>query len=166
MADIDKIVLRIETLYKQNAPTQVDVPLALQARASGYFAKDYIAAASILDHDGPQHWLPLLQLTGHAVELSLKSCLASAGSAPPHGHDLVALYRTAQKLGFELDDSDFAALVHLHHFYFQDLSTQTKFKVRYPAKQSEFLGGSVPSNSTFASIVDKPLHQSEQKGGS
>lgn len=165
MADIDEILQRVERLYQQKAPTQVDVPLALQARVLGYFAKDYIAAASVLDREGSQRWLPIMQLTGHAVELSLKSCLASADVSPPHGHDLIALYRTAETLGFELDNRDFAAVVHLHHFYFQDLSTATKFKARYPARQSEHLGGAVPSNSTFTSIVDKLLHQAEQRGG-
>jgi hypothetical protein len=136
----------------------------LQAGELAHFAREYISAASILDRDWPEHVLPTLQLTGHAVELSLKACLASAGSVPPVEHDLVALYREAEKLGFALDESQMAAIVHLRHFYFKDLATGTKHKARYPTPRIEELGGAMPRNSTFTSVVNALLDQASPRG--
>ena len=89
MTDIEEILKKIQRLYERTDRATVDVPLALQAMGLAHFARDYIAAASILEREVPQFWLPILQLTGHAVELSLKACLASANSVPPSGHDLI-----------------------------------------------------------------------------
>lgn len=163
MTDVDAILKKIEELYNNSSATTIDVPLALQAKNFGYLARSYIAAASIVDGHAPQHWLPILQLTGQAVELSLKACLASAGSVPPAGHDLIDLYRRSAALGFQLDAPMFAAIVHLQHFYFRDLATGTKFKARYPTRKSEPVGGAVPSNAVFSSIVDALLHQAKQR---
>jgi HEPN domain-containing protein len=107
----------------------------------------------------------MLQLTGQAVELALKGCLAASAVVPPIGHDLVNLVRQVQSHGFELDSSMCAAIVHLQHFYFQDLATGTKFKTRYPSAQFERLGGAVPSNSTFGHIVTVLSNQAEKRGG-
>ncbi len=164
MIDIEEILKKVQRLYERTDRATVDVPLALQAKELAHFARDYIAAASILEREVPQYWLPILQLTGHAVELSLKACLASANSVPPSGHDLIDLYRQAEKLGFQLDAAKFAASVHLRHFYFEDLSTGTRYKARYPTRQDERLGGAVPSNSTFTATVDTLLDQAPQKG--
>ena len=122
-----------------------------------------MAAASIVRKEAPQHWLQVLQMTGQAIESSLKACLAAAGTTPPREHDLVKLYRLVEKLGFQLDDSDKAALVHLNHFYFQDLATTTKHKARYPTNKSENLGGAFPSNATFVSIIDSLIEQAEKR---
>ena len=85
------------------------------------FADDYIAAASIIDAQVPQRWLPRLQMTGQAVESALKACLTSAQTEPPKHHNLVQLYDLASKHGFTLGDPDLAAIVHLRHFYFRDV---------------------------------------------
>jgi hypothetical protein len=163
MTDVEGILKKIQDLYRIPGAAPVDVPLGLHAREFGYLARSYIAAASVVDSHAPQHWLPILQLTGQAVELSLKSCLASAGSVPPSGHDLIDLYRQSAALGFALDAPMFAAIVHLQHFYFMDLATGTRFKARYPTKRRERLGGAVPSNAVFSSIVDALLDQARQR---
>src|SRR5262245_64582760 len=124
VTDIAKIKKQISAGYERFAAERgIDVPLFLQARQLLSGAADYIAAAGILDEDGHHTW-PRLQLTGHAVELALKACLASAGVTPAHGHDLVAFFEQAQQHGFDLDEPSCAALVHLHHFYAQDLATE------------------------------------------
>ena len=163
MTDIERIRRKIERLYEGFEEPKVNVPLALQVRQWISFAKEYIGAASILEKEAPQYWLPVLQMTGQAVESSLKACLAAANTDPPNHHDLIQLYTRAAELGFELDDSDLAAIVHLRHFYFHDLSTNTKFKTRYPTKQDERLGGTVPSNSTFVSIVHSLIEQAADR---
>jgi hypothetical protein len=162
MIDAEKIKDAIEKLYTPTNGPNVDIPLALRAMQLAEFAKEYIAAASIVEREAPQYWLPRLQLTGHAIELALKACIASANSDPPVEHDLIELYRQAEKLGFELDEAGFAAIVHLRHFYYQDLATGTKHKARYPTKQDERLGGAVPSNSTFISVVNSLVEQAAQ----
>jgi len=164
VTDIEKIQHQIEKLYKAiEVQPAVDVPPTLKVRQWAWFAEEYIAAASIVENEARQHWLPVLQMTGQAIESSLKACLVAAGGTPPPLHDLVKLYQLAAELGFQLDDSDIAALVHLQHFYFQDLATNTKYKARYPAELSEKLGGSVPSNETFVSIINSLIEQAKQK---
>ncbi len=71
MVDTEQIKSAIERLYLNTNEPKVDVPLELQAIELAHFARDYIAAASVVAEQTPQHWLPRLQLTGHAVELSL-----------------------------------------------------------------------------------------------
>lgn len=164
MTDVTKIVKQISAFYEQFTEPVIDLPLTLQAMELGFRARDYVAAAAILERGGPFHWLPILQLTGQAVELSLKACLASALVAPPVGHDLVDLLRQAQTHGFDVDSPMCAAIVHLQHFYFRDLATGTKYKTRYPAKRTERLGGAVPSNSTFTAIVEALLDQATKRG--
>ena len=163
MTAIEQIRCKIETIYQAIKEPKVNVPLALQVRQWISFAEDYIGAASILEREAPQHWLPLLQMTGQAVESSLKACLAAANIDPPNHHDLIQLYELAAELGFRLDDSNLAAIVHLRHFYFQDLATHTRFKTRYPTKLNERLGGAVPSNSTFVSVVHSLTQQATQR---
>jgi len=164
VTDIEQIQRQIEKLYKSiKKPPAVDIPPTLQVRQWVWFAEEYIAAASIIENEARQHWLPVLQMTGHAIESSLKACLVAAGTRPPFRHDLVELYRLAAELGFQLDDSDIAALVHLQHFYFRDLATNTLYKARYPTELSERLGGSVPSNETFVSITHSLIEQAKQK---
>lgn len=165
MADIEQIQRQIKKLYQAGkVEPVVNLPPTLQVRQWARFAEEYIAAASIVENEARQHWLPVLQMTGQAIESSLKACLVAAGTHPaPPTHDLVKLYRLAEELGFELDDSDKAALVHLQHFYVKDLATSTKYKARYPTEKSEKLGGSVPKNATFASIIDSLIEQAKQR---
>lgn len=163
MVDTEQIKSAIERLYLNTNEPKVDVPLELQAIELAHFARDYIAAASVVAEQTPALWLPRLQLTGHAVELSLKACLASAKSIPPSEHDLIKLYQKVEECGFQLTSRDVAAIVHLRHFYFQDLATETKYKTRYPSKKFERLGGSVPSHSTFDTIVNSLLEQAKTR---
>lgn len=165
MTDIEQIQRKIEKIYQAiGVQPVVNVPPTVQAMEWASRAKTYIAAASIVDKEAPQHWLPVLQMTGHAMECSLKACLVAANIEPPHEHDLIKLYRLAAKHGFQLGGPDFAALVHLRHFYSRDLATNTPNKARYPAS-GERLGGSVPSNATFVSIINSLIEQAEQKIG-
>ena len=164
MTDIKQIQKKIASLYQAiEVDPMVSVPPKQQVKEWAWFAKDYIAAASIVKREAPQHILPVLQMTGQAMECSLKACLVAANTEPPTQHDPVALYELAADLGFQLADPDIAAIVHLQHFYFQDLATGTKYKSRYPTNRIERVGGSVPSNATFVSIIHSLIEQAEQK---
>ena len=161
--DVKTILNKIQDLYDRSSTAITEVPLGLQAHHFEYLARSYVGAASVVERHAPHHWLPIVQLTGQAVELSLKACLASAGVTPPASHDLVDLYHHAATLGFHLDARMFAVIVHLQHMYFEDLGTGKKFKSRYPAKRNERLGGSLSNNSEFTSIVDALLDQAKQR---
>ena len=163
MSDIQQIQQKIEAIYRSSEESKVKVPQALQVMQWISFAEDYIAAASIIDGQAPQHWLPRLQMTGQAVESALKACLVSADAELPNHHDLVQLYESASKHGLTLSDPDLAAIVHLGHFYFQDVATGTRYKTRYPTDQTERLGGAVPYNSAFVSIVRSLIEQATER---
>ena len=163
MSDIQRIQQKIAKIYRAMEEPKIGVPLALQVMQWVSFAEDYIAAASIIDGQAPQHWLPRLQMTGHAIESALKACLVAVHAEPPNHHNLVQIYELASKHGFQLGNSDLAAIVHLGHFYFQDVATSTKYKTRYPTDKMERLGGAVPSNSAFVSIVRSLSEQATEK---
>ncbi len=162
-SDIRSLQRRIERIYQSAKGNTAAVPTYLQVIEWIAFANDYIAAASILDAQAPQHWLPQLQLTGQAVECALKACIRSVNVEPSKSHDLIDLYEVAVGYDFRLNSPDQAALVHLNHFYFQDVATGTRFKARYPTPQTERLGGAVPTNATFLSIVDRLTQQAARK---
>jgi HEPN domain-containing protein len=151
---------QLERSYSQRDSASIDVPLPIQTLSLISYAQDYLrAAACLAAQEGPAT-LPLLQLTGQAVELALKGCLASAGKKPPRNHDLLTLYEFAETEGFCLkDDSQLACLVHLHHWFSQDLATNTKYKSRYPPTSTEAVGGAVPSHSAFAEIISSLCEQ-------
>ena len=164
MTDIEQLQQKIVKLYQAIKVRPVgNIPLTIQFSQWASFAKEYIAAASIVEKEAPQHFLPVLQMTGQAIESCLKACLLATNEWPPNEHDLVKLYKLAADLGFQLPDSDIAAIIHLQHFYFQDLATGTRYKARYPTNKSEPLGGSVPRNATFVSIIHSLIGQAEQK---
>jgi len=66
-----------------------------------YFAEGYAKAAKLVAEASPELWLQRLQLTGHSVELALKSYLAASGVQPPAEHSLVKLYCLVSDNGFD-----------------------------------------------------------------
>ena len=164
MDETEDIRTKIEAIYNaMPSDKPVELPLGILADALGYRAESYIEAATIVDREGPQHWLPVVQLTGQAVELSLKACLAAGEVSPPISHDLLDLYKKTESLGFQLPPREYAAIAHLNHTYFKDFSTGTKYKARYPTTTTEYLGGAVPTNATYVSIVKSLLGQARQR---
>ena len=162
MSKIDEIKEKLSKLYKWGAQSQnVNIPRPLQAQEWFSFCREYIDAATELDKHGFKYILPRIQLTGHAVEGALKSCLLAANRDPTHQHDLVFLYKECEKLCIMLDEKSLGAIVHLNHYYFCDLATETKFKARYPAKNVERLGGAILFNVTYVSIVNTLLKYAE-----
>lgn len=157
MATIEQLHERLKKSHAEPTGQAVAVPLPLQSYLLAGRAEEYIGAASVLDQARPRYLLPMLQLTGHAIECTFKACLAIAELTPPNSHSLVELCSMAVKAGFRLEDRDLAMLVHLHHLYYEDLTTGTRFKARYPTRTVESLGGSIPDHSTFVSII-RSLH--------
>lgn len=163
MADFDKIYRLITQNYQtqEQSPIEIDLPVQVPLWVS--YAKEYISAAGVIDSEMRHSFLPRLQLTGQAVELSLKACLASSNKEPPRHHNLVNITRLAINNGFEFTKLEMAATIHLSHFYFMDLSTGTNYKTRYPTKTTEQLGGAVPYHKTFLELVHSLSSQAEDR---
>jgi hypothetical protein len=163
MRKIEKAQSDIKKLYKLINEPSFPIPKEIQAVHWAYIAVEFLTAASILDKKEPLFTNPKLQLTGHAIECSMKSCIASVGACPPNKHDLVQLYKVIDKHGFHLDDRSKAMIVHLNHHYFQDLGTETKFKLRYPTETSERSGGAIPLHSDMVTISNTLLEQAASR---
>ena len=163
MSEIEKAQSNIKKLYEVISEPSFPIPEEMQALHWAYIAVDFMTAASILDNKGPLFTNPKLQLTGHAIECSMKACIASVAVKPPNVHDLVQLYKVIDKNGFHLDDRSQALIVHLNHHYYQDLGTGTKFKSRYPTATSERSGGSIPSHSDMVAISKTLIEQAASR---
>lgn len=158
--EFEEIRKRIAGLYAVAEPEcQVDAPWSLRARQLSGFAREYMNAAETLEKHRPQAYLARLQLAGQAIELAFKACLASKGLAPPKHHDLLQLHAKATELDCELTVVQYAAVVHVHHVYFEDLVTGTRYKARYPTERLEHLGSAVPDGEMFSTIVESLLGQ-------
>jgi HEPN domain-containing protein len=161
MSTIREIQQQVKRSYEAAHEPGTNVLVSVQARQWLAFAQEYATAARLVaKHEDLM--LPRLQLTGHALELSLKACLAALGSMPPPEHDLVALYELIESHGFHLSEFEQVAVVHLAHFYHRDLATSTKYKTRYPASTNERLGGAMPKHSTYAQLVQSLCEQAER----
>ena len=123
------------------------------------FAKEYLSASEVLrDRDTPliQPWI---QVSGHAVECSLKAFLCASGQSVPKDHDLVGLLDLTQRIGLVIEDKDTAMLVHLNHQYSRDMHTSTRYKARYPSDRWELIGGTIPQQDFLKRIVHEICNQ-------
>jgi len=159
LSEIRKLQGRIAATYQAIENHRIAIPATLQVEEWISFAREYIAAATLIAEKSPHLMLPRLQMTGQATESSLKACLVAARVESPNHHDLVRLYELTEEHGFHLDQFSMAALVHLGHFYFKDVATGTKFKIRYPTEKTERLGGAMPENSKFVCIIQNLCEQ-------
>lgn len=163
MSKIEKVQREIKKLFELNNKNSYQIPKEMQAFSWACIAIEYLTAASILEQKEPHFTLPKLQLTGHAIECSIKACIASVGAKTPKEHDLVKLYKIIEKHGFHLDDQYQAFICLLNHYYYQDLGTGTKFKSRFPPKNSEGLGGPIPCHSDMEFISNTLLEQAASR---
>lgn len=163
MSEVRKLQGRIAATYKAIENHSSAVPSALQVEIWVSFAREYLTAATLIAEQSPHLMLPRLQMTGQATESALKACLLAARVESPNHHDLVRLYELTERHGFQLDRFAMAAIVHLGHFYFQDVATGTKYKIRYPTEKTERLGGAIPENSAFVSIVHNLCEQAIER---
>jgi len=158
MANIDEIENKVADIYRVfEEPQSADTSVTADVRVWASYSNNYLSAAIVLEKEAPQYWLPVRQMLGQSLELALKTYIKSIDSDPSHSHNLVNLLRNCAELGYDFKDPEIAAVVHLNHFYFKDLSTDTKFKSRYPAESKEALGGVVPEASVYQAIIEKLL---------
>jgi hypothetical protein len=155
---IDDIVRQVRDVYRVR--TDADGPDMWD-----YVARDYIAAATVIEESEPQRLLPRLWLTGHAVETALKAYLCARGLEwhGTNGHDLIGLLKLADQAGVEVADRDVAAIAHLHHIYYEELvaaeaGNERRFYARYPRGS---FGVSTPANAEYVAIVESRLIQAK-----
>ena len=80
MSKIEKAQSNIKKLYELINEPSFPIPKEMQALHWAYIAVEFLIAASILDKKGFHFTNPKLQLTGHAIECSMKACIASVGA--------------------------------------------------------------------------------------
>ena len=163
MSKIEETQRKIKKAYKLSNGSAEEISERMQALYWAYIAVEFLTAAAILDKKGPHFIRPMLQLTGHAIECSMKACIASVAHEPPKNHDLVQLYKVIDKHGFHLDDRAQALIVHLNHNYYQDLGTGTKCKLCYPFETSERTEGAIPPHSDMVAISNSLIEQAASK---
>lgn len=122
-------------------------------RLLSIFAKQYIAASEALRDRDPPLTQPWIQVSGHAVECSLKSFICASGQTVPKHHDLVDLLDLAQQNGLVIEDNDTMMLVYLNHQYSRDLHTSTRYKARYPSDKWEMIDVTIPPQDFLLRIV-------------
>ncbi len=127
-------------------------------------AEQYAAAADALAAEAElSHIRPRMLLIGHALECSLKACLAAACLKTPRGHDLVNLTDLVLDAGYQLQQAQIAWVVHVDHVFNEDLRTSAKYKVRYPTETYESTGASLPPQSALTETVAALLHQARTR---
>jgi hypothetical protein len=130
------------------------------------YAESYILAAGIVAERSPISFLPLMQLTGHAIECAMKACISATGSKPPkgpEGHSLVGLGDCILGLGFEVTEQHKAFAVLVNHLYASDLATGSSYKARYPSPNMEGLGGSIPPHDALRQLVESLCCQAKMR---
>ena len=154
---------RISALYSPRDQEYPHVPVVVRTAIWVSFAQRYSEAAKVMSEASPMLWVPALQLAGQAVELALKACLCASKIEPPHKHDLVELYGQVHDTGIVASEFQQACIAHLSHFYFRDFATGTQFKSRYPTSRAEYLGGAVPEQKHFTSLVEDLCRQAQAR---
>ncbi len=117
-------------------------------------AEEYCDAAATLHAapatPGTAGSRPWFQLIGHALELSLKACIASSGQTFPESHNLSLLVERAESLGFTLcEEHAHALIIHVEHQFFRNLGTDEKF----PARYGDSTGYNIPPHARLEAIV-------------
>ena len=125
------------------------------------YAKEYLSASEALIERDPPPFQPWIQVSGHAVECSVKSFLCASGQPVPEKHDLIGLLDLAQHCGLIIDDKDTMMLVHLNHQYSRDLHTSTRYKARYPSDRWELIGGTIPQQDFLLRIINDICGQAD-----
>jgi hypothetical protein len=158
---------KLSELRPADEPSKMATPAYVMTLEYVHFAENYISAAGVIaGTQPPHHYLPLMQLTGHAIECAMKACISATGGKLPKGaagHNLVSLADRILELGFEATEPEKAFVVHVNHLYASDLYTGTTFKARYPSQDMERLGGSIPPHEVLRMFVSSLCQQATRR---
>ncbi|MDX2503139.1 MAG: HEPN domain-containing protein [Gammaproteobacteria bacterium] len=126
-------------------------------------SKQFLSAAAIVENESSQLYMPYLHLQGQSIELALKGYLLACKLEPKEIHDLAKLASKAEDHGLALKQIEASSIILLNHHYFQDLSTKTKFKSRYPTKTQEATGGPMPDKKVIIDLHESIVKQANKK---
>lgn len=160
MSRIERIFQEVSSLYESGLQVEtVNLPKIMEVPFWIVMSRDYLKVASLLCEDLHSYFLPYAQNVGLSLELALKAFILSCEQNIPFTHDLINLCKKCEEYGFGFEDRDIAAISHLHHFYFKNLITATKFNSRYPGSS----GGSIGNYSDYESIINHILMEAQKK---
>lgn len=153
---IEKTKNKLEKIFSDYGFNDIRKPHAEGLVLQYYIrSKQFLSAAEIVEKEAAQLFMPYVHLQAQSIELALKGYLLACKLEPKEIHDLAKLASKAEDHGLTLKQIEASSIVLLNHYYFQDLSTKTKFKSRYPTKSQETTGGPMPGQKA---IID--LHES------
>jgi HEPN domain-containing protein len=136
-----------------------------EALALEYFlrSKQFLSSAVIVENEAKELSMPYLHLQGQSIELALKGFLLASKEEPNKIHDLVELTSNTENVGLKLKQVEASMIVLLNHYFYQDLTTSTKFKSRYPAKSQETTGGPMPDQKVVVDLQNSIFLQAKKK---
>jgi hypothetical protein len=153
---------KLSALHPNDESSDQVTPPYLRTLEYIHYAESYILAAGNVADNFRISFLPLMQLTGHAIECAMKACISATGRKPPtgpEGHSLVGLGDCILSLGFEVTEQHKAFVVHINHLYASDLASGSRYKARYPSQKLERLGGSIPPHDAIRQLVKSLCRQ-------
>lgn len=130
------------------------VPRFEKVRHWSHFAKQYLLASEYLRTRDVPLLLPWFQVTGHAIECSVKAFICAVEEHVPKSHDLVKLLDTALASGLLACRDDVVHVIEINHIYSRDLQSQTSYKARFPTDRWEPISGSILEQQILARIVN------------
>jgi len=164
MSLIEKTKNKIEEIFLKYRFNDVRNP-SDEGLVISYFmmSKKFLSSSGVLQKESAEFSLVCLHLQGQAVELAIKGYILSCKVEPKTIHDLVALTSKAESLGLQLKQMEASSIVLLNHYFYQDLTTKTKFKTRYPTKLQETTGGPIPDQTVTFGLYDSILEQAKKQ---
>ena len=150
---------------EQKELKEVSVEVSRQFKAVDFFvfSKSFLSAAEVIEREAKHLFVQRLHLSAQSIELALKAAILSCNVEPKETHDLVKLASKLELLGFSMKQIEISSIVLLNHYFYQDLSTATKFKTRYPTEKQENLGGPVPDFQTIKELFNSLVAQADLK---
>lgn len=128
------------------------------------YVRQYQVASAALGEDGAIFW-PRLQIRGLLVELALKTFLCAAGTIEER-HDLEKLATSAQILGLELSDGDWAERIsNVNKIYFRFVDWNAKYLARYPAPDRGLGVWVTPTHASLNEMIGRIVDQAHNKWG-
>ena len=131
------------------------VPIFEKVRHWSYLAEQYLLASDYLRTRDVPLLQPWFQVTGHAIECSVKAFICAVGKHAPKKHNLIKLLDIAVASGLVADKGDVVHVISINHIYCRDLQSETRYKARFPSDRWEPIAGSIPEQRVLSRIVNE-----------
>ena len=139
-----------------------EIPTELQVVSYFSYSNSFLSSAELLESLDPRLFMQTLHCTGQSIELALKGYILSCGETPGRIHNLIELAKKVEELGFQFEKIQESAVVLISHYFYEDLTTNTRFKTRYPSSNEEMVGGAIPDLNEIRKMVKSLLVKSNE----